>query len=254
MNHDEVRNLLDAYLDAELDLVTSVAVERHLAECADCTRILQNRRALRDALHSDVMYFQAPPMLERRIQSALGQPEARQWLRLPRNPNWLGMVAALLVGMLLSAGLLQRYYASNAESTLAQTVLDSHIQSLMANHLEDVQSTDQHTVKPWFDGKVDFAPTVIDLASQGFPLIGGRLDYLDNRTVVALVYQRQKHIINLFVWPADSGGNANAESLTDQGYHLIHWTQGGTTYWAVSDLEMGELQTFTQFLQAQLPG
>jgi anti-sigma factor RsiW len=245
MNCDDVRNLLDAYLDSELDLVMSLDIERHLPGCPDCSRLLQNRRALRDALRSDALYFQAPATLEQQIRSSIARRE--RWSdRLRKNP-WLGMVAALLVGVIMTAGVFQTQMTSSRYDTLAQDVLASHIRSLMVDHLADVASSDQHTVKPWFDGKLDFAPTVIDLAEQGFPLIGGRLDYVDDHAVTALVYQRQKHVINLFIWPSQT--DSGESTLTQQGYHLVNWTQGGATYWAVSDLEMGELQTFARLIE-----
>jgi anti-sigma factor RsiW len=118
----------------------------------------------------------------------------------------------------------------------------------MANHLVDVPSSNKHTVKPWFDGKLDFSPPVVNLTSQGFPLVGGRLDYLDNKEVAAIVYKRREHVINLFVWPTTQ--NAGGETVTMlQGYHVIHWTKAGMTYWAVSDLDEDELQTFVRLVQ-----
>jgi anti-sigma factor RsiW len=157
-------------------------------------------------------------------------------------------VAALLIGVILTAGLFHFIVPANNENdSLAQEVVASHIRSLMVDHLSDVVSTDQHTVKPWFDGKLDFAPVVVNLADQGFPLIGGRIDYLDNRPVTALVYQRNKHIINLFIWPSTDAPETTPTTI--QGYHLINWTAGNTTYWAVSDVELSELQTFAQLIQ-----
>ena len=146
MNCDDVRNLLDAYVDAELDLVTSLEIERHLASCADCSRMLHNRRALREAMRSDVLYFQAPPKLYRQVQASIGQadtPNLADWLR--RN-TWVGMAAALLVGVIVTAGLFQNFSGVGRANALAQDVLDSHIRSLMVDHLEDVQSTDHNTV------------------------------------------------------------------------------------------------------------
>jgi anti-sigma factor RsiW len=119
----------------------------------------------------------------------------------------------------------------------------------MANHLTDVSSSDQHTVKPWFNGRLDFSPPVKDLTDRGFPLVGGRLDYLSDRPVAALVYRRQQHFINLFIWPVTSDPDGEKRIMTRQGYHLIHWTGAGMTYWAVSDLNVGELQEFVRILQ-----
>jgi anti-sigma factor RsiW len=119
-----------------------------------------------------------------------------------------------------------------------------HIRSLLATHLVDVASSDQHTVKPWFDGKIDFAPEVRDFAADGFPLVGGRLDYLDGKTVVALVYRRHKHPINLLISPVPGRGDTSPEALTRRGYNLVHWTQGEMSYWAVSDVNAAELGQF----------
>ena len=130
-----------------------------------------------------------------------------------------------------------------------QDVIAGHVRSLMANHLTDVLSADQHTVKPWFEGHVDFAPPVPDLTAQGFPLVGGRLDYLDNRPVAALVYKRQQHVINLFVWPAPSGEARPESTMTRHGYHLVQWTTAGMTYWAISTLNAQEMETFAHGVQ-----
>lgn len=137
-----------------------------------------------------------------------------------------------------------------ADELLANEVLSSHVRSLMANHLADISSSDQHTVKPWFAGKLDFSPPVEDFAKQGFPLIGGRLDYLENRPVAALVYERRKHLINLFVWPG-SESDVPTKTVSRQGYNLIHWTQSHMTYWVASDLDKSELQEFIQLVQNQ---
>jgi anti-sigma factor RsiW len=134
---------------------------------------------------------------------------------------------------------------------LATQLITSHVRSLMANHLTDVASSDQHTVKPWLDAKLDFAPPVVDLSSEGFPLVGGRLDYLDNRPVAALVYQRHKHFINLFVWPVETGAARPAMAMSHQGFQLLHWADPDFNYWVVSDVNANDLQTFRQQFEAQ---
>jgi anti-sigma factor RsiW len=163
----------------------------------------------------------------------------------------LSLAAVLLIAITTGWVLISNLSVSSVNEPLAQAVLSSHIRSLMVNHLVDVTSTDQHTVKPWFDGKLDYSPPVVDLAQQGFPLVGGRLDYLDDRPVAALVYKRRSHLINLFIWPSTStfASEDKMTAVTRQGYHLVTWTKSGMIYWAVSDLEESELQEFVHLVQ-----
>jgi anti-sigma factor RsiW len=141
------------------------------------------------------------------------------------------------------------HFRPQPETIIAQEVLGSHIRSLMPGHLTDVASSDQHTVKPWFNGKLPFSPPVQDLAAEGFPLIGGRLDYIDNRPVAALVYHRRGHLINVFIWPSGTTAAAMAKAESRQGYNLLHWTRSGTTYWVASDLDKTELERFAALLK-----
>jgi anti-sigma factor RsiW len=152
-------------------------------------------------------------------------------------------VAAAAVIVLALVPLLR---GPSTQEILAQQVLSSHIRSLMPQHLTDVSSSDQHTVKPWFNGRLDFSPPVADFAKEGFPLVGGRLDYVDNRPVAALVYGRRKHFINVFVWPSASKIDAGTKDMTLQGYNLVQWTKSGMTYWVVSDLSKSELDEFVR--------
>ena len=217
MNCDEVQSLLPAYLDGELDLVKSLEIERHLQGCAACSRLYQNQQALRT-------------------------PRRLSW-------GWAGAVVALAIVALVAWGIVRSLSAPSATDLVAQEVVASHVRSLMPDHLVDVTSSDQHTVKPWFSGKLDFSPVVGDLASQGFPLIGGRLDYVDNRPVAALVYRYQQHLINLFSWPAPGASDTAVTLDTRQGYHVAHWIKANMAYWAVSDLNETELQQFVQLVQ-----
>src|SRR5438034_85016 len=165
--------------------------------------------------------------------------------------NWLALAAAIMSGALITAVFLPRMRPPNADQFLATQLIASHVRSLMANHLMDVPSSDQHTVKPWLDAKLDFAAPVADLSSQGFPLIGGRLDYLNNHSVAALVYQKRKHFINLFIWPTTPEDSTAQTMVEREGYHLVHWSDGDFTYWAVSDVNPSDLQNFKQLFEQQ---
>ncbi|MDB6018217.1 MAG: putative transrane anti-sigma factor [Pedosphaera sp.] len=252
MNCNEAQELKHAYLDGELDLVRNVAFADHLKSCAACSRAHQDAQNLRSALRSEKLYFHPPPGLQKNILATLRAETAdapRPALLFPW--HWFKLAGITAMVALLAWVVASGLKPSARPDQLTQEITSSHIRSLMANHLTDVASTDQHTVKPWFDGRVDFAPPVMDLADHGFPLIGGRLDYLQNRSVAALVYQRQKHFINLFIWPADAPANTGEQTTTRNGYNLIHWYQSGMTYWAVSDLNRSELQDFTQLIRGQ---
>jgi anti-sigma factor RsiW len=188
----------------------------------------------------------AQPLFPRR------QPEP--WTILFGTPwNWLGLAAAILFAAIIGWNLLPRLQRPGAGQLLATQLIAGHVRSLMANHLTDVASSDQHTVKPWLDTKLDFAPPVADLSNKGFPLVGGRLDYLDNRPVAALIYQRRKHFINLFVWPVESNAAKGTETISRQGYQLLHWVNSDFNYWAVSDVSVGDLQAFKQSFEQQVP-
>jgi len=248
VNCAEVRALLDAHADGELDLLHDLEMERHLANCGECAGALESIEKLRSAFGNPALRYAVPPGMQRRVVTAVrrAEPRARPaWLR-----SWpsfsLGAATACAV-FLLWMGVQYRPVAPT-DDHLAAEVVSSHVRALMASHLTDVLSTDRHTVKPWFTGKLDFSPPVGDLAAEGFPLIGGRIDYLDGHPVAALVYRRRRHFINLFVWPSATG--APAASVTRQGYHLLHWTKSGFTYWAVSDLAADELVQF-EHLQEQ---
>jgi len=249
MHCDEVRPLMDAYLDGELDLDRSLQIERHLQACASCAPAMQIARRLRSAIKEDIPYFRAPRSLEQRVR-AIARNEARTE---PRSGilswQWL-VVAAAMVLIVLGAVSLERIgFGPSHQDLIAQEIVDGHIRSLMANHLSDVVSTDQHTVKPWFDGKLDFAPPVVNLVQADFPLVGGRLDYIDGRPVAALVYQRRLHYINLFIWPSAGKPSSPLASQAREGYTLLHWTRDDMTFWAISDLSMEELQTFAALFQ-----
>jgi anti-sigma factor RsiW len=251
VNCQETQDLIHGYVDGELDLVRSLEIERHIKGCESCSRAYRTLQELKGALQAVPLRFTASNDLRRRIRSSLreaGEPApARRFLDWMQAWRWAGAVAAVALVAVISWNLARISRAPSGDELVAQEVIDSHVRSLMANHLEDVPSTDQHTVKPWFNGKLDFSPPVQDLAKEGFPLVGGRLDYLENRPVAALVYQRRKHFINLFIWPSTHASGQGA--VMRQGYNLLHWTQSGMAFWAASDLNNAELQEFVKLLQ-----
>ena len=252
MDCQNAQTLLDTYLDGELDPVRNLEIEEHLHGCARCSQSSSDRRVIRHGLKTESLYFKAPPDLQRRIQRSVRQAanvEApSRWLSL----SWIKIAAPLAAAALVVLLLVPFFNRPSSDELLTQEVVASHIRSLMANHLADVPSTDEHTVKPWFNGKIDFSPPVSDLAKDGFPLIGGRLDYLKNRPVAALVYRRDKHVINVFVWPSDNSAPSSAPIKTQQGYHVIHWENAGSNFWIVSDLEASQLAKFAELLKSSL--
>src|SRR5437899_4034440 len=273
MNCEETTKLMDGYLDGELDPITSQAIEQHLRECHNCDQAYKTQRSLIRAISSATPYYKAPSELRERIQSSLrkettGHPvrngvRGAQFTfhkreREPRSTlseapwNWLGLAAAIILAAVIVLNVVPRLQRPGADQFLETQLIASHVRSLMANHLTDVASSDQHTVKPWLDAKLDFAPPVVDLSSEGFPLVGGRLDYLDNRPVAALIYQRRKHFINFFIWPAGADAARSTKAMTREGYQLLHWKDSDFNYWAVSDVNEKELQEFKQLFEQQI--
>jgi mycothiol system anti-sigma-R factor len=263
---------MDAYLDGELDPISSQKVEQHLRDCPKCEQAYGVETAMAHAISQAAPYYKAPPELRERIQDSLREaigattsrgaaaedplpvrrPEAvRRGVFFDMPWNWLALAAAIALAAIVASSLWPKLVQPRADQFLATQLIASHVRSLMADHLTDVASSDQHTVKPWLDVKLDFAAPVVDLSGDGFPLIGGRLDYVDNHSAAALVYQRRKHFINLFIWPTTSEGSKEQKMVERQGYHLVHWTDGDFTYWAVSDVNADDLQNFKQLFEQQ---
>jgi anti-sigma factor RsiW len=247
----EVQDLLHGYVDGELDLVRTLDIERHLRDCSACARVHADQQALRSALRTSALYFTPPEPLEQRIRAAVrrgSNADTRTW-----GWSWRGLSlgAAVACVTIMLWGVMPLLIESSAPDHALQELVAGHIRSLMVDHLTDVTSSDSHTVKPWFEGKLDFSPPVPDLTMQGFRLVGGRLEYLGKRPVAALVYQRREHVINLFTWPAPAEAGGNETTLTRQGYHLAHWHVSGLSYWAVSNLNQGELQEFVRAVRQQ---
>jgi anti-sigma factor RsiW len=240
------------YLDGELDLARSLEVEQHMRECEVCARAYHNQITLRSSLKDESLYYRAPEKLKKRIQSSLRNEAKSEVSSHAFGWRWLTVGASLafmlLIGLVVWRVALVRV---NPSVDVAQEIASNHVRSLLpgGSHLADVLSSDQHTVKPWFDGKVDFAPPVKDFASQDFRLYGGRLEYLNNRTVATLIYQRRLHYINLYIWPAEQAGATGEVTTQRQGYNLIHWTSSGMSYWAISDLNSVELHELARLVQ-----
>jgi len=245
----EARTLIESYVDGELDLVRNVEVEHHLGDCPACTSMYRDALDLRSRIREEVSYFRASPDLQQRVRALTRQKITEK--RRSSVPIWIwsGAVAAVMLLAVITAGLVRREAESSRDQVITQEIVADHVRSLMANHLTDVTSTGQHTVKPWFHGKLDFAPPVNDFAVEGFPLIGGRLDYLDGHPVAALVYQRRLHPINLFVWIAPQKYAEKASPQTRQGYNILIWARDGMTYCAISDVAADEMQTFAALLE-----
>ena len=257
MNCDDSLIYLPAYLDDELDVADSLRVQKHLTECADCRLAQEEQLALRSALRDPELYAHPSADFSRRIEIAVrraARAETRSqhsgWFEFFRFDSfrWVPAAAALVSVMAVGTLLLLNSLRSSHQQLIASAVLASHIRSLQPNHLIDVPSSDRHTVKPWFQGRLDFSPPVPDLSELGWNLVGGRLDYVDERTVAVLVYQRRMHNINVFVWPRqDPADTIQAEDA--QGYQILHWNGTDMTYWVVSDLNKGELMDFARALR-----
>ena len=250
MNCPETQTLIHGYVDGELDLMKSLEIEQHLQECSACANIHMSIHSVRAAIKDGSLYFRPPSDLRKRIQSSVRRASHEEpTRRLP--PRRLLAVAASLA-LITTAGwaLVRVLPARSADAFLTQELVANHVRSqMLPSHRFDVASSDSHTVKPWFEGKLDFSPPVKDLAVEGFPLVGGRLDYIRGRPTAALVYQRRKHSINLFIWPSTPGSETATRTVTRQGYHLLQWTQSGMTHWAVSDLNDRELEEFARLIQ-----
>ena len=250
MNCRDALDLVHGYIDGELDLVKSLAIEQHLGACPACKVQYDQVRELGSVIRAHAVYHAAPPALRARVAAALPREPGTG----ARNPawGWGRMAAALAFVTLLGLGFGLAWLQPGAEERLAREVVAGHVRSLMADHLMDIASSDQHTVKPWIAGKLDFSPPVMDLAAQGYALAGGRLDYLGERSVIALVYRRHGHVINLFVWPQAPGADSSVRSDTRQGYNLAHFTRAGMAFWAVSDLNPEEFKAFVGLVRNQL--
>jgi len=247
MDCRECRALMGPYIDGEIAADEKAAFERHLETCGDCRASLASARRLSAAVRSRAERFAAPAHLHARILGEIDRAPRRSFwgdLRmLGAGWNPVALAASLLLAVVGTAAITGSHFGvADHEAALTREVVAGQIRSLMAQHLTDVASSDQHTVKPWFNGKLDFSPPVVDLATAGFPLVGARLDYVAHRPVAALVYRRREHVINLFIWP--EAGEKPLRLDSQQGYNVAYYKSGGMEYWAVSDLGQAELEEF----------
>jgi anti-sigma factor RsiW len=253
VNCQEVKTVIDGYVDGELGPIHNREIEQHLQGCAVCSKVYDGHQALQAAIRNSALHFKSPVALQPRIQSSLRQGREAGPTLAAMPWRWISVAASLAVVAILTWRFVPFFEGPAADNLLIQEVTADHVRSLMASHLVDIASSDRHAVKPWFTGKLDFAPSVVDLTDHGFPLIGGRLDYLDNRAVAAVIYKRREHMINVFIWPAAHTSSGESKPVTHQGYQHLHWRQAGMTYWVVSDLNSRELQDFVRLLQNQAP-
>ena len=246
MTCDRTSLLLDAYIDNELDVSHIIEVEQHLRTCAACSQAVASARILSDSLKSlRAEEKPAPDSLRNATLARLRKADGgqrRAWLM------W-SMIPAVAAAIVLIGLFFAQSSRPRAEQGVMHEVMMSHVRSLMPNHLFDIASTDQHSVKPWFAGKIDYSPPVRDLQPQGFPLVGGRLDYIGSRPVAVLVYQRRRHVINCYVWP-EQKPDTGIQGKTENGYHIDYWRSAGMEYWVISDLNDIELRQFVNLLRA----
>jgi mycothiol system anti-sigma-R factor len=244
--------MMNPYLDGELDILQATEIKRHLERCDDCNIDYGSQLTLRSCLRDASLCYRAPLDLKVRIRSSLRREADAKMGQ--RNSLWtwraIALSLAIMVLVVTVWKLAPLSRRPSREELLAQELVSDHIRSLqMTNHLADVMSSDQHTVKPWFDGKVDFSPSVKDFAAQDFRLYGGRLDYVNNRTVATLIYQRRLHYINLYIWPSEQQESIVEGTIERQGYNLMRWTSSNMTFWAISDLSRPELNDFAHLVQ-----
>jgi anti-sigma factor RsiW len=240
---------LHGYLDDELDAAGAVEFERHLETCVECSAALGAERAMRISLASVRLYERAPAGLRSAVHTEIASSLVRSIRAAAPRTKWRWLATAATLLFAVAAGIFAVGLWRKTVPALAVAAVDAHLRSLQPGHLADVQSSDQHTVKPWFDGRIDFAPKVTDFANEGFPLQGGRLDVLNGRTVAALVYGRRKHFINVFV--AQPGAGVPSGSGQVQGYHWLAWQSGGLDFIAVTDASAGDLQELRALLERE---
>ncbi len=241
MSCDRHLTVLHGYFDNELDALGAAEFESHLAQCSECAAALEDLQSLRSSINLAQLYDKAPASLRQRVLSGLGSASPVAVVPVRKPWQWFAVAAALLLCAYTGWRIMNVQGAGNGQTALAAELVDAHLRSLQPGHLTDVISSDQHTVKPWFAGKLDFSPPVQDFAAQGFPLRGGRLEVIHGRASAALIYGRRKHFVNVFIWPA-RGKETLSPSGSLQGYQWIDWREEGMEFCAVSDASAAELE------------
>jgi anti-sigma factor (TIGR02949 family) len=252
MQCQEVRPRLDAYIDGEVAETERTILRDHISGCAQCGPEAAAVERLRDDIRRSAPTYHAPEALRTRIRFALAREAAASPPAAARAPGLLAYAASLLLAVAIGSGGTLLVLGERHEDTVAAEVIDSHLRSLLGTHLTDVASSDQHTVKPWFAGRSDLSPPAVDLAAEGFPLVGARLDVIQGKPVPALVYKRREHVINVFVLPASTSNFG--KMLTRRGYSLRHWDEGDLGFWAVSDAAPPELAEFERIFRTASGG
>jgi anti-sigma factor RsiW len=248
VNCESARTTVHGYFDGELDAVRALEFERHLKTCSECQSSMKQLQSLHASLQQTGIYEHASPRLERHIREQLSLTGEREAVRRPER-SWFLMPAFAVLAIVLVFWVALRLVQPHTESArVTAELIDAHVRSLQPGHLMDVQSTDQHTVKPWFDGKLDFVPPVGDYSQDGFPLLGGRLDVVGGHSIAALVYGRRKHFINLFVWPNDKRVTSSDGTGSREGYNWLSWTAGDMHFCLVSDASTNDLQQLKELI------
>lgn len=245
MDCNIIEQKIESYLDGELTLSDRRDLEEHFTDCSACSAKLEHLRSLQSIVQAH-NYAGTPASLKRKIKKQLkditGEDDSTgKWF------HWLGFGSgAAALGAVTTWAILFFGYGSTLQYSLADEILSAHVHSLLVDHVVDIESSDRHNVKPWFSGRIDYSPPVQDLTTGEFELFGARLDYVQNKPVSVLVYKRRAHIINVFILKEDNGTITSTQLLQRQGYNLIHWSQNGLEYWAVSDLNQKELNEIVQ--------
>ena len=246
MNCTQARNCMHGYLDREIDPVTAAAIEEHLHACAGCAKAYSTQTALHAAVKQHAAYYTAPDALAARIRAGINttdeKPTRKNILRWP----WFPLAAAVAATAIITWTTAIQLGTGSRNERIGEEVVAGHARAMLTNHLTEVASSDQHTVKPWLRSKLDFSPPVTDLTTAGFPLVGGRLDYVNQRPVAALVYRHRQHVIDLFVWPDAQAGPSAMQASSKQGFNMLSWSSAGMVFWAISDLNAADIRTFAE--------